>query len=85
MKLQILLIALILVSPVVGIINNLNAKEERAVETTLEIKEIKEVDANNYCILQLENALYMHQEGYPMLPYYVKTYTYPAGTKINGM
>ncbi|HDN96151.1 MAG TPA: hypothetical protein ENG71_03710, partial [Thermoplasmatales archaeon] len=41
------------------------------------------IDNGNYCILQLENALYMYSEGYPILPYYVKTYTYPAGTKIN--
>ena len=41
------------------------------------------IDNGNYCILQLENALYMYNEGYPILPYYVKTYTYPAGTKIN--
>ena len=41
------------------------------------------IDNGNYCILQLENALYMYNEGYPILPYYVKTFTYPAGTKIN--
>ncbi|RLF52159.1 MAG: hypothetical protein DRN11_01575, partial [Thermoplasmata archaeon] len=82
MKLQVLFITLILVSPVVGIINNFNAKEE-AIETSLEINEIKEISNGNYCILQLENALYMYNEGYPILPYYVKTYTYPAGTKIN--
>jgi len=47
--------------------------------------DLQVVDNGKYCIISMENALYMHQEGYPMLPYYVKTYTYPAGTKINGI
>ncbi len=75
-KVMIVLIALIIAFPYTGIIR----RETNSIEDkpTIHIS-----NTNDYCILQLENALYMYSEGYPILPYYVKTYTYPAGTKIN--
>ncbi len=49
-------------------------------DNNLNIEEI-----GNYCIIKIDNASYMYREGYPIIPYYVKTYEFPAGTKIKGI
>ncbi|RLF45661.1 MAG: hypothetical protein DRN29_06320, partial [Thermoplasmata archaeon] len=45
--------------------------------------EIDVVEYGEYCLLDIDNASYLYNPGYPILPYYTKTYTFPAGTKIN--
>ncbi|RLF32505.1 MAG: hypothetical protein DRN07_04845, partial [Thermoplasmata archaeon] len=40
-------------------------------------------DHGTYCMIRIPDAEYLYNDGYPMLPYYTRTYTFPAGTSIN--
>ncbi|HEC88005.1 MAG TPA: hypothetical protein ENI52_01665, partial [Thermoplasmata archaeon] len=40
-------------------------------------------EEGEYSTIEIEGCNYIHHAGYPMLPYYTKVYTFPAGTKIN--
>ena len=43
------------------------------------------IEEGNYCKILSNDGIYLYKEGYPLLPYKVKTYTFPLGTKINGV
>jgi len=72
---------LLLVSPVVGILNVPEESGRAAVEN-LSYDNFSVEEDGAYATIALEGCTYMHREGFPMLPYYTKTYTFPAGTKI---
>ena len=40
------------------------------------------IENDDYTYIVANNSYYLHEEGYPILPYYVKTYEFPIGTKI---
>ena len=40
------------------------------------------IEEGNYCKILSNDGIYLYKEGYPLLPYKVKTYTFPLGTKI---
>ncbi|MCD6447585.1 MAG: peptidase C25 [Thermoplasmata archaeon] len=81
MKLQALFIALLMVVPVVGVFNEkYGAKNE-----TESIDNIHFQDDGKYIKAIATDALTLRLAGYPMLPYYTKTYELPVGTKIDSI
>ncbi len=76
----ILVAGMLLASGAIGGIGKIGTGERKAVtETTSNIK-IK--DLGEYVTVLAENAYYLSEDGKPSLPYYVKTYTFPLGTKV---
>ena len=43
------------------------------------------IESNGYLIPYIENASYEMREGYPLTPYFTKTYVFPFGTEIKGV
>ena len=78
-KLVAILFASLLVFSVVSIANR-----KDAIQTSIKMPKI-EINIEDYAYINMPDCLYLHKEGYPILPYYVKTYEFPAGTKINGI
>jgi len=81
MKLQALFIALLMVVPVVGIFN----EKYEAKNETESIDNIHFQDDGEYIKAIATDALTLRLPGYPMLPYYTKTYEYPVRTKIDSI
>ncbi len=53
-----------------------------ALREKMHFPEPQVLEGGQYSYVIMEDANYMHEEGYPILPYYIKTYTFPLGTKI---
>ena len=85
MKLHIVLLAVLLVVPGAGLIGGI---AERSGIERMEEQFTHGLSINydeNYARIHLENAAYTHNPGYPMLPMYTRTYTFPLGTEIGNI
>ncbi len=82
MKLQALFIALLMIVPLAGVFEEKHEavmkKESIAANTHFQ-------DSGDYVKALAPNCYTLRLAGYPMLPYYVKTYEFPVGTKIRGI
>ncbi len=58
------------------------AMDASALKEKMSFPEPQILHGTSYSYVIMENANYMRDEGYPLLPYYTKSYTFPLGTKI---
>ena len=61
------------------------AMDTNTIKEKIEFPHAEIVDTISYSHVIMKNAKYLHTSGYPILPYYTKTYTFPLGTKINSI
>ncbi|HEC76804.1 MAG TPA: hypothetical protein ENI33_06060, partial [Thermoplasmatales archaeon] len=59
------------------------ANYEGNIKENIAIKDFSINERGEYSTIEIEGCNYIHNAGYPMLPYYTKVYKFPAGTKIN--
>ncbi len=58
------------------------ANNSNSVATAVHFSDVQIKENNEYVNVIVDDCKYLRNDGYPMLPYYVKTYTFPVGTKI---
>jgi hypothetical protein len=84
MKLTGFLIILLLITPTVGLVT-IKTKYNELQDIELSYEPLKIIDTKNYATVHLDNLKYMYSDGYPILPYFTKTYTFPLGTQIKNI